>query len=201
LYKPVIYYVVGDDEDGETYTNLAENAETVANINLDAGDYVFADALIQNQADAIAARLDISNQHIYRFAFVPRIGDHTSVLSSNSASFEQTITTAWDELDDAATGTPEEVLASLVEITGPNGEYLSFDAAELSEVSTFVPATRWTTTEYAAGDYAWAITGGTATLVPNADGSATVSAITASPVTLQLTNTVLGHTETITIVD
>lgn len=200
-YKPVFYFVVGDDEDGDTYSNLADNAETVTNINLVGGEYVFSDDLIQSQSAAIEARLDIDNQHIFRYAFVPRLGDHVTILKSNSGTFNQTVTTTWDELDNAAVGTPEEELASLVEITGMNGEYLSFNMASLAEMSTFAPATRWTAVEYGAGDYSWNILAGVATKVDNADGTTTISNMTTSPVTLQLTNTVLGHTETITILD
>ena len=202
LSKPVMYYVVGDDEPGVEYATLSENAEVVEHVVTSAGAYDFADMLVQDQIDAIERRIDLDNQYLYRVAFLPRIGDHTSVFSSNSSDYVYTLTTSWDgDLLDPLLGTPAEELASLVEITGPEGEFLSDNQASLAEVDTFGFATRWTNTAYTAADYSWSIIAGTATLTVNADTTATISAKTSATVTLQLRNDTRGETAQVVISD
>lgn len=204
LNKPVFYYVVGGDTAGEAYETLSEESEELGYLTLNGGSYSFSDDLIQNQIDAIDSRVDRDNQYLYRYAFLPREGDHTAVFSSKAANFNYSLTidfTAAGLLPFAALGTPAEELASLVEITGPNGEFLSNSAASIAEVSTFAPATRWVNTEYAAGDYSWSVQSGTITGTANADGTYTVSTIGAGTNVLRLTNTITGHVADLTLVD
>jgi hypothetical protein len=198
-YKPVFYYVVGGTSVGETYTALRDLSEVTTQLVLSSGAYSFSAGLVQNQIDAIEKRVDVDNLYIYSYAFAPRIGDHTRIFTSKSDNFNYSLTGSYPAdgfVGDGSPGTPAEVLASLVEITGPNGEYLASQTASLSEVATFAPATRWVNTPYGNGDYLWTRTGGTGTA--NADGTYTVTSVTV-PTTLQLTNTVLGHTTTITV--
>ena len=201
LYKPVIYYVVGGTSNGDTYGALSALAENTTQLVLSAGVYSFSSDLVQKQINAIGRRIDLNNAHIYSFAFAPRIGDHTQIFTSKSDNFNYSLTRnypAADFIGDGSPGTPADVLASLVEITGPNGEYLALKIASFSEVATFVPETRWVNTSYTAVDYTWTITGGSG--IENPDGTYTVNSIT-PPTTLRLDNTTLGaaHTTTITI--
>ncbi len=199
LYKPVIYYVVGGSSIGDTYGALSALAENTTQLVLSAGVYSFSSDLVQKQIAAIDRRVDLDNAYIYSFAFAPRIGDHTQIFSSKSENFNYSLTRSYPDTDfvgDGSPGTPAEVLASLVEITGPNGEYLAGLTASFSEVATFVPATRWVNTSYTAVDYTWTINGGTGT--NNPDGSYTVNSI-APPTTLRLDNTTLGPAHTMTI--
>ena len=199
-HKPVFYYVVGGPTMGETYDPLRDLAEGTTQLLLSAGAYSFGSNLVQKQIDAIDKRIDLSNAYIYSFAFAPRIGSHTQVFTSKSENFNYSLTRSYPDTDfvgDGSPGTPAEVLVSLVEITGPNGEFLSNWTASLSEVSTFAPATRWVNTQYAAGDYMWTLTGGSGT--NNADGTYTVSSIAGATATLRLDNTLRVETTTITI--
>jgi hypothetical protein len=200
LYKPLFYYVVGGTGNGDTYAALSELAEETDQLLLSAGAYSFASDLVQNQIDAIERRIDLDNAHIYSFAFAPRIGDHTRVFTSRTENFNYSLTRSYAAdgfVGDGSPGTPAQELASLVEITGPNGEYLAAMTASLSEVSTFAPLTRWVNTPYAAGDYAWTLVGGVG--VNNADGTYSVSSITGPTATLTLNNILLGHAAAITI--
>ena len=199
LYKPVFYYVVGGSSNGDTYGALRALAEKTTQLVLSAGVYSFSSDLVQKQIDAIDRRIDLGNAYIYSFAFAPRIGDHTQIFTSKSENFNYSLTRTYEAADfvgDGSPGTPAEELASLVEITGPNGEYLAFQRASLSEVTTFAPATRWVNTSYTAVDYTWTLTGGTGT--SNADGTYTVNSI-GGPATLRLDNTSIGNTTTIAI--
>jgi hypothetical protein len=200
-YKPVFYYVVGGTSVGETYAPLRDLSEVTTQLVLSSGAYSFSAGLVQNQIDAIEKRIDVDNLYIYSYAFAPRIGDHTRIFTSKSDNFNYSLTGSYKAdgfVGDGSPGTPAQELASLVEITGPNGEYLASQTASLSEVSTFAPATRWVNTPYGNGDYSWTQTGGTG--APNADGTYTVTTVTV-PTTLQLRNDLLGHTTTITVTD
>lgn len=203
LYKPVLYYVIGDESAGDTYALLGENAEVTRDILLTGASYDFADTLIQDQIDAFERRVDLDNMYRFQYAFLPRFGEHQSVFQSNTSDNNYSLTTSWEEgTIDFTIGTPAEEYASLVEITGPNGELLALGQASLAEVSTFAPATRWVTDEYdAEADYSWSIVGGAATLTDNPDGTVTISNITTSPVTLQVTNDVLAHAASVVITD
>ena len=190
LYKPVFYYVVGGAGIGETYSALSTLSEATTQLVLSGGAYSFSAGLVQNQIDAIERRVDEDNKYVFSYAFAPRIGDHTAVFSSKSENFNYSLTQnfkADDFVGDGSPGTPAAELPSLVEITGPNGEYLASGTASLAEVSTFAPATRWVNTSYGPGDYTWTPTNLTGTA--NADGTYTVTAITGSPAVLQLDNT------------
>lgn len=199
LYKPVFYYVVGDTSIGETYRNLSDLAEQTTNITLVGGEYNFANGLVQNQIAAIERRVDIDNQYIYRFAFIPRIGDHTTIFTSSSTQNSYSLTGQLDgDFLDPNRGTPgEELTNELIEIAGPNGEYIANATISFSEAQTFRPATRWVVGSYGPSDYTWSLTNGTGTT--NADGSYTVTSVTGTAV-LRLTNdTIGGYTTTLTI--
>lgn len=199
--KPVFYYVVGANTPGVAYSKISDDAETTRSLTLVNGEYNFSTQLIADQIAAINSRIDLDNQYIYRYAFLPRQGDHTAVLASRAENFNYTLTTQYTSAllaFYAGVGTPAFELSSLVEITGPNGEFLSANEASLSEVTTFRPATRWISTSYdPADDYTWLLINGTG--VENADGSYTVNSIVGTSATLQLTNTVRGETASITI--
>jgi hypothetical protein len=222
--KPIIYYVVGGESQGVAYSALSEESETTVSLLLNSGAYSFSSGLIQDQIDAVEARIDLDNQYIYRAAFLPRVGDHTRVLKANSSVAISTLTGEYkaEDLEPyVSIGSPSEVLSSrmnyvdvaldptdpdrifeangLVEITGPNGEFVSDFTASLAVVATFLPATRWVNDEYTVGDYAWSFPDGNGVGVLNASGSYTVTSITGTSARLQLENTVLGYTTFITI--
>jgi|GEM_PF-1067710 len=213
--KPIFYYVIGGVSQGVSYSELSSQSEITEYLTLSDGAYSFTDGLILNQSNAVEARIDLDNQYIYRAAFLPRLGDHTVVLQTNSSVSQTSLT--YSITGDALAffvnvGTPGEELESmvldglgnvdfngLVEITGPNGEYLSGFAASLAEVSTFLPATRWVNDEYLAADYAWSFPDGNGVGTLNVNGSYTVNSITGTTALLQLENTVLGYTTLILI--
>lgn len=207
LSKPVFYYVAGADDAGVTYSALADNAEKVTGLTLSGGAYVFADQLVNDQIEAYDERVDLDNQYFYRFALQIRQGDHTVVFDSSSTDFSYSLTTRFNEpFLDPAIGTPEQEMNSLVEITGPNGEFVSgilvdpFNPAsdyiatiDLSEENTFRPATRWVNEVYdPVSDYTWAISGGTGTV--NGNGSYTVNSISGATATVTLTNILRNET-------
>jgi len=213
--KPIFYYVMGGASRGTAYSALSAEVEKTNFLTLNSGAYSFGAGLIQNQLDAVEARIDLNNQYIYRADFLPRLGDHVMVFKSNSSVHTSTLTytITGDELAPFVNvGTPGEELESivfdgsgnvdfngLVEVTGPNGEYLSGFAASLAEVSTFLPATRWVNDEYSSDDYSWSFPNGDGVGTLNVDGSYTVNSITGATANLQLENTVLGYTTRITI--
>ncbi|MAA59258.1 MAG: hypothetical protein CMK79_03810 [Pseudomonadales bacterium] len=191
-YKPVFYYVVGGTAVGETYTPLSVLAEATDNLTLVAGEYSYAESLIANQINAVEERIDLDNQYVYRFAFVPRVGDHQVIFSSKSTTNSYRLFTDIDGDDlSPGTGAPiEELTNELIEITGPNGEYIANAIIDFSVAQTFRPATRWTTLTYGASDYSWSLSGGTGTT--NSDGSYTVDSVTTPPAVLTLTNNTIG---------
>jgi len=205
--KAIFYYVVGANESGAPYQVLSDEAEVTRSLTLVNGAYTFANTLITDQLEAISKRIDLDNQYIYRYAFLPRQGDHTAVFSSRSENFNFALTTQYDSdflegltvlNGNVPLGVPSRELSSIVEITGPNGEYIASGQASLAEVTTFKPATRWTSTVYnQADDYTWVLTGGAG--VENADGSYTVNSIAGASATLDVTNTVRNETASITI--
>lgn len=190
LKKPVFYYVVGLNSPGTVYAGLSGQAERTTSIVLSGGAYSFANTLIANQLTAIDARIDLDNQYLYRYAFLPRAGDHTSVFSStNATGFSYALTTSYDHDYISVFGG----IVPTVEITGPNGEYISNQTLQVASATTFRPATRWTPATYVPANYSWAVTAGAVTGTANPDGSYTVTAVTGSPATLQLTNTAIGE--------
>jgi len=222
--KPIIYYVVGGASQGNAYSALSDIAEKTVYLTLNSGAYSFSSGLIQNQIAAVEARVDLDNQYIYRTAFLPRVGDHAMVFKTNSPVSKTTLTSDYEAnelLPYVTIGTPGEVLGSrgmygdvaldpsdpnylfeangLVEITGPNGEWVSNFTASLAVVSSFLPATRWVNDEYVVGDYAWSFPDDNGIGTLNANGSYTVNSITGIAARLQLENTVLGYTTFITI--
>lgn len=188
LYKPLFYYVVGGTSAGVRYSALGDVAEKVTSLTLSSGTYEFDASLIEDQISAIDARIDLSNQYIYRFAFVPRTGDHTTVFSSKSNGNNYSLTSKYQASEeDINVGSPDEELITLLEITGVNGEYISNRDVPFSEARTFAPSTRWTATSYTSSDYAWSISGGAG--VRNADGTYTVTSVSPGGARLTLTNT------------
>lgn len=200
LKKPVFYYIVGGTVPGAAYSTLSDLSEAASNLVLTGGAYNFEDDLIAKQQAAIDKRIDLDNQYLYRFAMIPRVGAHTVVFASKSTGNNYSLTTTYTEEAMAAyadVGTPEEELSSLVEITGPNGEYIAGNDIHLSQASTFAPATRWTTETYDAGDYTWELSGGTGHA--NANGTFTVTAVSGTA-TLTLTNDARSDSAIIEIV-
>lgn len=217
LYKPVFYYVTSGVERASASQALSSNSEVVSFLTLANGEYSFATNLVQNQVAAIAKRIDLNQQYVYRFAFLPRVGGpHTEVFSTNTSGFSYSLTTTYSEETMAdtlagAVGSAAEVLDSLVEITGPNGEYLARDidpfpinfidprinytitnVASLADVSTFAPATRWVPGPYVNSDYSWQVLAGACVCATNPDGTFTITSKSTPTVTLQLTNNTLG---------
>ena len=208
LNKPVFYYVTGGSNPGVTYQTLADLSEDVTSLTLSGGSYSFASTLVVDQIAAINARVDLNNQYIYRYAFPPRFSDHTIIFDSSSSDYSYALTTEIDGLLlNSSLGTPEDELSSLVEITGPNGEFVSgsyvggnvyVGTINLSEQNTFAPVTRWVNQIYdPVSDYSWSISGGSGTV--NANGTYTVNSISGATATLTLTNTLRGETAQIVI--
>lgn len=198
LNKPVFYYVVGGTTSGSAYTALSDLAETSTGLNLVGDSYEFESQLIANQLTAINRRIDLNNQYVYRYAFLPRIDEHTSIFSSHATGYNFSFTTTFTEeymesIENVIT--PSE-LSSLVEIAGPNGEFISGNDLAFSEAQTFVPATRWTNDVYGTDAYSWSITNGTGTT--NSNGSFTVNSVS-EMATLTLTNTMRGESVSIQI--
>lgn len=209
-YKPVFYYVTSGAVAGQASSNLSANAEEVVSLTLNGGAYNFSAGLVQNQISAIEKRINADEQYLYRFAFLPRVGGpHTEVFSSNTTGFSYSLTIdtpeeAMAETLADASGSAADVLDSLVEITGPNGEYLArridlvginfvaTPVASLGDVSTFAPATRWVSGPYVNSDYTWQVTAGACVCATNPDGTFTITSKSTPTVTLQLTNNTLG---------
>lgn len=205
--KPVFYYVLGKFEAGSAYSALSDVAENTTFLTLNSGSYSFGDTLISNQISAIDSRVDLDNQYLYRYAFLPRQGDHVRLFESRSSGFNYALTGDTNFESPIALGTPSYELESSVEITGPNGEFLSgaitgipenLDGtyviggkASLADVSTFRAATRWTNEVFEISDYTWTLTGGSG--VANSDGSYTVNSISGATATLQVDNTANGE--------
>lgn len=202
LEKAVFYYVLGEEDDA--YEHLAAKAESVVPLS---GTYAFADNLIGSQVQALNDRIDLSNAHLMRFAFRPRSkGNYTQVFKSKAATgYNYSLTREYKfEEDEVIFGSPEEMveddlLSSLVEITGPNGEYLSASKADIDEVSVFVAATRWTTEIYAPSDYQWTAAPGITGGVDVSGRRYTVTALDSDGLALTLTNTVRNETATIVL--
>lgn len=190
LNKPVFYYVVGGATSGTAYTALSDLAETSTGLNLVGGAYEFESQLIANQISAISRRIDLDNQYLFRYAFIPRIGEHTSIFSSHATGYNFSFTTTFTEeymAENESVIAPSE-LSSLLEITGPNGEFISGNDLVFSEAQTFAPATRWTNDVYGPEVYNWSIVSGSG--VRNSNGTFTVTSVTGTA-TLTLTNSAL----------
>ncbi len=190
--KPVFYYAVGGSSSaGTVYSVLQDNSEVFTALSLVAGSYSFTSNLIQNQQASVQSRFNSSGQYLYRFDLLPRAGDHILLFSSKTAGYNYTITSEFEDGDlNPALGNAEEEINNvntfLVEIAGPNGEYIAGDSISFSEAQTFTPMTLWTSGTYGPSDYSWSIIGGSFT--PNADGSVTVNPIIGASAILQLTN-------------
>lgn len=208
--KPVFYYVMGSSSNGVVYTALRDVAEKTTQVRLSSGAYSFSDDLIANQIAAIDARIDLDNQYVYRYAFLPREGDNTRRFESKSSGYNYTLEGETNFSLPIALGTPYYELESSVEITGPNGEYIAGAEtglsgeyitgghASLSEVNTFRAVTRWTDETYSSASYAWTLTSGTGA-VNVSDGSFTVASISGASATLQVENTETGQIAFITL--
>lgn len=177
-------------------SNLAEVATSLTSVG---GSYEFESGLIADQINAIERRIDLDNQYVFRYAFLPRIGEHTSVFSSNATGYNFSLTMKFTEeymKENENVVTPGE-LSSQVEIAGPNGEFISGNDLAFSEAQTFLPTTRWTNETYTAADYSWSISNGTG--VANANGTFTVTSISGGSATLTLTNTARAAPESVSI--
>ena len=173
LNKPVFYYVVGGASGaGSIYSDLSALSEVTTALPLSGGAYSFASGLITNQIAAMDKRVDLNNLYAFRFVFLPRVGDHTVIFSSNSTGHSYSLKTDFKESSISSTAD----VVPVVEITGPNGEYLAFATASLSNVQTFKATTRWNNDPHT---YVWT-PGGTVTGTTNADGSFTVTGGTGS---------------------
>ena len=203
IYKPVLYYVVGADSRGVAYSNLSNEAEVVVHLTLSGGEYSFASDLIGRQIAAIERRLNLDNAHVFSYAFTPRVNDHEVLFSSASTNNSYTLTTqvSGDFLaGESGLGTPAEEADTRVEITGPNGEYISGDpikSVPFSDMQTFAPLTRWLNVAYAGSDYSWSISNGAGTT--NANGTYTVTSVGTGGATLTLTNNALADRNTSSI--
>lgn len=194
LNKPVFYYVLGGATAGTAYTALRDVAEVTTNLVLSNGAYDFDNGLIADQQEAIERRIDLDNQYLYRYVFIPRTGEHTEVFASKSTGYNYSLTGKYSEAfmqSIALIEAPEDALSSLVEITGPNGEFISGGDIAFSEATTFSPATRWTANTYDADDYTWSLAGGAG--VTNSNGTFTISSISGDSAVLTLTNTISGQ--------
>lgn len=195
LGKPVFYYSVGGSGGAVTvYEQLQENAEVTRALSLTADSYSFAETLIEDQQNSLTRRFNPGTQFLFRFPFLIREGDHSLVFSSKTAGYNYALTYTIERGDlDPTIGTPQDELDSeftyLVEIAGPNGEYISNDSISFAEAQTFTPMTLWTTGSYDVSDYSWSIDSGTMTL--NSDGSVTVTSIVGTSATLTLVNNAL----------
>lgn len=202
LEKAVFYYVLGAEDDA--YEHLAAKAAAVVPLN---GSYAFAGDLIGRQIQAMNQRIDLSNPHLMRFAFRPRYkGNYTQVFKSKAGSgYNYSLTREYKLAEDEIIfGSPEEMVAdgfldSLVEITGPNGEYLSAAQADFDDVRVFVPATRWSIESYEPSDYTWLAGPGITGSVDDSTGRYTVTALADDNRQLTLTNVARGETTTITL--
>lgn len=192
MNKPVFYYVVGGDNSGSAYTALADEAEKVTQLQLQSDRYTFAEGLVNDQISAIEARVNLNQLYLYRFGFLPRLGEHEVVFESPGTDSSRRLTTDVTEeyLEQRINlGTPAEELATLVEITGPNGEYLAESKASFSAVKTFGAATRWVNEAFNADSYEWAILSGAAQGRANANGTFTITSKEPGDVVLQVRNT------------
>lgn len=217
INKPLIYYVVGGTSQADAYDALSAEAENTTYLTLDANtEYSFADDLVSKQIAAMNRRVDANSHYLYRYAFLPRASEQTVVFSSISAGANQSLTSKYtaeffDEISgDGVTrykdiGTPAQELSSLIEITGPEGEFLSNGVASFEQVQRFGFATRWINHNYEAADYSWELVnpaGGDAGQ-RNSDGTFTITQKTSATLTLRLTNNTLAtkNIAQITIVD
>lgn len=206
LYKPVFYHVVGGSVEGEAYDALSAEAESVSYLTLKSGEYSFGDKLIENQIRAIDARVDSNNQYLFRFDFLPRVGDHEIVFKSNTNSHNSSLTTdilAANLVPIVNLGIAGEELSTLVEITGPNGEYLVNNTASFAQIKTFGFSTTWINQSFDQSDYTWQIVSGQGDGRTNSNGTFTVTEKTSSTLVLRLTNNEMAskNTTTITITD
>lgn len=202
LYKPVFYHVVGGADKGEAYEALSNEAESVSFLTLQSGKYTFAEKLIENQIEAVDARVDLDNQYLYRFDFLPRTGEHEIIFQSNANSRNSSLLTDISEsviASIAGLDTAAEELSTLVEITGPNGEYLVNNTASFAEVKTFGFSTNWINESFDKSDYSWQIVSGQGDGRTNSNGTFTVTEKTSTTLVLRLTNNELTSKNSATI--
>ncbi len=205
--KPLIYVVpAADISDAD---NVLENYATTTIYDESDDGFSFASAIVTAQTNSLSARLYTSNQHVVRFASSLRQGDthvREFTTKTNDDEYGYTLTTPSFEVIST-----DPMPAPSAEITGDNNQYLSqggtaagYDynaeynsaVAYFDQITTFYPATRWTTTSYDSSSYTWTSTG---VITENGDGSVTVSSGNTFPITITLTNTVLSDTFTVTV--
>jgi hypothetical protein len=191
-----LYYVALE---GDTDKTLEGLADTTLTARLSSNTYSFASDLVSAQLAGVTARTANSgNRYVYRYAFLPRNGEHSTSFASQTAYYSYSLTGDIDLSDgsSASIGTPEEELSSLVEITGANNEYLANGKASLAEITTLYPATRWITSHYDSSSYSWTVGGHNR--AANSDGAITISVADIGK-TVVLTNTTLGQTTALVI--
>ena len=199
--KPLIYVV----PDGAFLDAGVENyAFSVIKNTISGGAYTFASSIVTAQSKALDTRLTLENQYAVRFASAIRQGDaHETVFKTKTpeTSYGYSLTSKFD----VSSNLP--MPSASVEITGANDEYLAAGInnegldyaaaiAYFDVIQTFYPATRWTNEVFDSSHYTWTSSG---TITHNANGSVTVESSNTFPITLTLTNTVIGDSFTVTI--
>ncbi|WP_221794741.1 VWA domain-containing protein [Oceanobacter mangrovi] len=195
--KPLLYVELEGDGD----SSLEDYAETILTPTYSSSSYSFASDLLSAQASALESRTHgADNIWAYRYAFLPRDGEHSNTFESQTSYYDFDLSGTTDLTDGsaAAIGTPEEELETLVEITGANDEYLANGIASLSEITTLYPATRWTNTSYDTDSYSWTVEG--VSRSANSDGSIDISSADVG-LTVMLSNNSLGQNITLTVTE
>lgn len=192
LLGKALYYV---QMGATTDDTVKAAAETVINVGSTA-PYNFSSALVSAQIAGIDKRINRNNQYLLRYASAPREGKHLMTLETQTKGYSYALTTEIEYLSYVNSGHPADELSSLVEITGPNGEYLSANTVSVANITKLKPATRWVNTTYAASEYSWTV-GGTGRTA-GSDGSITISAADAGQ-SVVLTNTTRGESATVSV--
>lgn len=196
LTKPLIY-VTPEDTD----PTLDALAYKTIDASLTGGVYTFASQIVSAQIDSVEEKNALSNQHVLRWASAIRSGSGHSRLvetrtSDEKYGFKLSSEISFDPSSTDAMPTPQ------VEITGVNNEYIATNAISsdynsaityANYISAFYPATRWTNQEFNVSvDYEWEATP-SASIIINADNSASIASGATYPITLKLTNNNIDH--------
>ncbi len=184
ILKPVIYLTpVSQSNFGDSEQFIADNAEAVIQIS-QTGNYDFAEDIIAAQQAAISARVDQDSVYMVRSELGFRTGNHTREFTSASSNggYNYTLGVELIEMNGGTVPLAFCYLDTVLELMGPNEEYLSNLTISRSEFNRVYAHTLWTNTEYQANDYNWS---GTAAFVDNNDGSINLT----GNGTITLTNT------------
>lgn len=196
--KPFIVVLVGNDL--TTSKVITDNASNIIDLKGITGSLAYAQLVTDFQTTLINQRKRESDRNVLRYASPLRQGSHTGKVTTSAVDFKYSLTQQIDFKSVQTVGMPSEVYIPLsitsVEITGENNQYLQ-NVININNTSTFLPATRWTSTQFAVSDYTWALDG--VTLAADAStGAVTISpaSITVSA-TLSLTNNAISETKNI----